>query len=61
VACREGQRYARAFEAEGEKATIRPNLNDIIKHLSQLAEKVDAGAAHLIGEGMTLREPKPRT
>jgi len=52
---------ARAFEVEGEKATIRRNPSDINKHLSPACEKLEAGAAHFITEEMTLREPKPRT
>jgi DNA-binding transcriptional regulator YiaG len=46
-----------AFETEGEEVNMPQNVNDIIKHLSPaLSKKVEARAAHLISEEMTLRE-----
>jgi predicted transcriptional regulator len=46
-----------AFETEGEEVNMPRNVNDIIKHLSPaLRKKVEARAAHLIAEEMTLRE-----
>ena len=50
----------RAFEAEGEKATIRRNPNDINKHISPACEKLEAGAAHFITEEMKLRPSRAR-